>query len=119
MSRQLKRCRPQSTKRTLGPASSRLARLNGTGRCTTSGLTVPTLVPNALCGICWTGTFGDQAGGPEMCGIAGFVDASGRAATTELQAVAQCMADAVWHRGPDDGGVWVDPEAGIALSHRR
>jgi len=54
-----------------------------------------------------------------MCGIAGFVDASGRAATAELEAIAQCMADAVWHRGPDDGGVWVDPEAGIALSHRR
>jgi asparagine synthase (glutamine-hydrolysing) len=54
-----------------------------------------------------------------MCGIAGFVDLSGRAATAELEAIAQCMADAVWHRGPDDAGVWVDPEAGIALSHRR
>jgi len=29
------------------------------------------------------------------------------------------MADALHHRGPDDSGVWVDPEAGIALGHRR
>src|SRR5207245_703380 len=96
MTAQSTRCRPRSTKRPPGPASSRLARLDGTGRWTTSGLTVPTLVPNALCGICWTGTFGDQAGGPEMCGIAGFVDASGRAATAELEAIAQSMAVADW-----------------------
>jgi asparagine synthase (glutamine-hydrolysing) len=29
------------------------------------------------------------------------------------------MADALRHRGPDDHGVWVDAEAGVALSHRR
>lgn len=29
------------------------------------------------------------------------------------------MADALTHRGPDDGGAWADAEAGIALSHRR
>jgi asparagine synthase (glutamine-hydrolysing) len=29
------------------------------------------------------------------------------------------MADALQHRGPDDKGVWADPEAGIALGHRR
>jgi asparagine synthase (glutamine-hydrolysing) len=29
------------------------------------------------------------------------------------------MADAVRHRGPDDGGVWVDAEAGLCLAHRR
>ena len=29
------------------------------------------------------------------------------------------MAEALAHRGPDDEGVWLDPEAGIALGHRR
>lgn len=29
------------------------------------------------------------------------------------------MTDAVRHRGPDDAGHWLDPDAGIALGHRR
>jgi glycosyltransferase involved in cell wall biosynthesis len=29
------------------------------------------------------------------------------------------MADRLYHRGPDDGGAWVDEAAGIALGHRR
>jgi asparagine synthase (glutamine-hydrolysing) len=29
------------------------------------------------------------------------------------------MADALWHRGPDDGGAWTDAAAGIGLGHRR
>lgn len=29
------------------------------------------------------------------------------------------MADAIRHRGPDDSGAWVDPDAGIALGFRR
>jgi asparagine synthase (glutamine-hydrolysing) len=29
------------------------------------------------------------------------------------------MASALTHRGPDDAGVWVDEEKGLALSHRR
>jgi asparagine synthase (glutamine-hydrolysing) len=29
------------------------------------------------------------------------------------------MADTLIHRGPDDAGVWVDADAGIALAHRR
>ena len=29
------------------------------------------------------------------------------------------MADAINHRGPDDGDVWIDPEQGVALAHRR
>ena len=48
-----------------------------------------------------------------MCGIAGYWSASGG------QVDATAMADALTHRGPDDGGAWADPEAGIALSHRR
>ncbi len=48
-----------------------------------------------------------------MCGFAGIL---GRAANAEL---VRRMADVVKHRGPDDGGVWVDVTAQIALSHRR
>jgi asparagine synthase (glutamine-hydrolysing) len=29
------------------------------------------------------------------------------------------MAEAIRHRGPDDGGAWVDNKAGVALGHRR
>ena len=48
-----------------------------------------------------------------MCGIAGFW--SGKSGPVD----ATPMADALTHRGPDDGGAWADPAAGIALSHRR
>lgn len=29
------------------------------------------------------------------------------------------MADSIVHRGPDEGGLWVDEAAGVALGHRR
>ena len=54
-----------------------------------------------------------------MCGLAGFVEARGGGQQQELEALASQMADAMQHRGPDDKGVWADPEAGIALGHRR
>jgi len=53
-----------------------------------------------------------------MCGIAGIIDASGRAADA-LEGVASAMASTLRHRGPDDHGSWADPEHGIALGHRR
>ena len=49
-----------------------------------------------------------------MCGIAGFVGECGEAA-----AVAVRMGNALHHRGPDDGGVWTDAAAKVALAHRR
>src|SRR5260370_35874288 len=53
-----------------------------------------------------------------MCGIAGFLD--DRPATrASREAVVSAMTEALRHRGPDDGGVWVDAEAGIALGNRR
>jgi asparagine synthase (glutamine-hydrolysing) len=52
-----------------------------------------------------------------MCGLAGFYSPSGLA--SEAPALATAMASAIAHRGPDDAGVWVDRDAGIALAHRR
>ena len=54
-----------------------------------------------------------------MCGIAGFLDPKRRSGDADLRALAAGMAGALHHRGPDDSGVWVDAEAGIALGHAR
>ena len=53
-----------------------------------------------------------------MCGIAGFIGGIDGGAEG-ARAVVTSMANALVHRGPDDGGVWVDDVAGIALGHRR
>lgn len=49
-----------------------------------------------------------------MCGITGRwgqpPDDGGVAERTAAQIASQ---------GPDDGGVWIDPDAGLALAHRR
>lgn len=52
-----------------------------------------------------------------MCGLAGFWSVDGR--TRDLEAIAAAMADRIRHRGPDDGGTWVDPVSGLAFAHRR
>ncbi|WP_253261849.1 asparagine synthetase B family protein [Ramlibacter montanisoli] len=52
-----------------------------------------------------------------MCGIAGFVQRGWR--PQDAQPVLEGMLDAIRHRGPDDQGTWLDPEAGVALGHRR
>lgn len=49
-----------------------------------------------------------------MCGIAGLIS-GGR---TRPEVVGPMIAP-IAHRGPDDEGVWVDTEAGVALGHRR
>ncbi len=53
-----------------------------------------------------------------MCGIAGFVDERPRPRAA-VEALAEAMAEALRHRGPDDDGIWVDEQAGIGLGHRR
>lgn len=52
-----------------------------------------------------------------MCGFTGFwhPDGCSREATAQLAE----LTDAIVHRGPDDSGVWVDPECGVALGFRR
>ena len=52
-----------------------------------------------------------------MCGFVGFIGDAGSGQKPE--SAAGHMADAIRHRGPDDQGVWSDPEAKIALAHRR
>lgn len=53
-----------------------------------------------------------------MCGIAGVLTTAG-GPRERLERDAVAMADCMAHRGPDDHGLWSDPEAGIALTHRR
>lgn len=54
-----------------------------------------------------------------MCGITGFLDTRKESTAAELNATVTRMSDAIIHRGPDDSGEWVDPDAGIALGFRR
>jgi asparagine synthase (glutamine-hydrolysing) len=50
-----------------------------------------------------------------MCGIAGMIDLSGQ--DRQVPDVLRAMADALYHRGPDDGGYLVKP--GLGLVSRR
>jgi asparagine synthase (glutamine-hydrolysing) len=52
-----------------------------------------------------------------MCGISGFLQASPLG--SGARAIIERMSLRIAHRGPDDAGHWLDPEAGIALGHRR
>jgi asparagine synthase (glutamine-hydrolysing) len=54
-----------------------------------------------------------------VCGIAGFRSNGTDVAPDRLPRIARAMTDALAHRGPDDGNVWLDSEAGLALGHRR
>ncbi len=53
-----------------------------------------------------------------MCGLAGFFGFNANS-TEDLSHYAKKMADSIYHRGPNDSGLWVDRNAQIALSHRR
>lgn len=54
-----------------------------------------------------------------MCGFSGFIDISRKMGLDECRSVVTRMSDRLAHRGPDDSGIWVDIEAGVALGHRR
>lgn len=51
-----------------------------------------------------------------MCGLTGFLSLTYDQTT---RSVLGNMADAITHRGPDDSGIWHDPNAGVGLAHRR
>ena len=49
-----------------------------------------------------------------MCGIAGIFSQG----LVDHRTVARLIGPIV-HRGPDDEGIWIDPDVGIGLGHRR
>lgn len=53
-----------------------------------------------------------------MCGFTGFLIRPGES-TQVLTQWGDAMNKTLWHRGPDDGGLWVDQAAGIVLASRR
>jgi len=54
-----------------------------------------------------------------MCGITGFLTPVNERCRDEMALIATTMAESLTHRGPDAGGVWVNDDVGLALSHRR
>src|SRR5688572_2478277 len=53
-----------------------------------------------------------------MCGLTGFITGiSGR--RPDMQAIARRMNDSLRHRGPDAHDIWLEPDSGLALAHRR
>ncbi|MEG3618589.1 asparagine synthase (glutamine-hydrolyzing) [Magnetovibrio sp. PR-2] len=54
-----------------------------------------------------------------MCGVAGLCLFQPDPRLEGLDVLAARMAEAMEHRGPDDQGVWTDPNAPVGLCHRR
>lgn len=54
-----------------------------------------------------------------MCGITGFIDPKISRNEEAQRAVISGMTASLTHRGPNSGGIWLDPKRGIALGHRR
>lgn len=52
-----------------------------------------------------------------MCGIAGFIHLG--ASRDDFSTRLWLMLQSIHHRGPDDGGVWVDESHCVTLGHRR
>ena len=54
-----------------------------------------------------------------MCGFTGFLDRKTALSSDEVRPILDAMNRQILHRGPDDDGVWIDANQGIALAHRR
>ncbi|WP_368563211.1 asparagine synthase (glutamine-hydrolyzing) [Pseudoxanthomonas sp. UTMC 1351] len=54
-----------------------------------------------------------------MCGIAGAWSPVPHDSADELHALGRRMGETIAHRGPDDAGTWIEPQAGLVLSHQR
>lgn len=53
-----------------------------------------------------------------MCGIAGLINYAGRQ-QERSNATLRSMAEALAHRGPDAGGIWLAEDGHVGLCHRR
>lgn len=51
-----------------------------------------------------------------MCGIAGKISVTNKEISTRE---VETMNDAIKHRGPDDGGIYISPDRTVGLGHRR
>jgi asparagine synthase (glutamine-hydrolysing) len=60
-----------------------------------------------------------ESEGLGMCGLVGFL--SGDVALDQSRSMTTLvhMTDALFNRGPDDAGYWIDSDASICLGHRR
>src|SRR5690606_8852361 len=56
--------------------------------------------------------------GPDVCGFAGVLTAEG-STREELESLTARMTASLIHRGPDDDGIWIDPESGVGFGFRR
>lgn len=54
-----------------------------------------------------------------MCGITGFWNFSADETGEAMQKRITAMANSMYSRGPDSGGVWIAKSDGLALGHRR
>ena len=54
-----------------------------------------------------------------MCGFVGFLGGCDAFNENASKSSLQAMSTAIYSRGPDDGGIWVDPINGLGLAHRR
>jgi asparagine synthase (glutamine-hydrolysing) len=54
-----------------------------------------------------------------MCGITGFLHFGPGPDRDEAQRRLRAMTDTLAHRGPDADGLFLDPESGVGLGHRR
>lgn len=54
-----------------------------------------------------------------MCGIVGVITSDPQDDATSLERSIHAMTDVLFHRGPDDSGMWLEAKSGVALGHRR
>ena len=54
-----------------------------------------------------------------MCGLTGFLESTQRLNFSQKKSTILQMSSALFHRGPDDQGTWIDPDGQVAFGHRR
>jgi len=54
-----------------------------------------------------------------MCGITGYWDFKAAQNVETMRGIITAMTNTMYRRGPDSGGAWINPKAGLALGHRR